>query len=215
MTYRELDNQMNRINKRLTSVSASLGRYSALYNHYAAIVGNAVRPFGLLKITPSAYGVETSIRRSKSIMNMSAAELNRLKQALDHIEQLMNKRPLKAERKRLKEVLNQAREHNKQPPIKDMKKSDYIKADKLAVDIHSQVTNALDFFYAYVKKQNDDDPEEPEYAEAMAIMHIDKRKKTYAELQRVIDLAVKYYNRSGLPDELGDFYNLRGGKRDV
>ena len=215
MTFRELDNQMNRINKRLTSVSASLGRYSALYNHYAAIVGNAVRPFGILKITPSDYGVETSIRRSKSIMNMSADDLNRLKQALDHVEQLMNKRSLKSEKKRLKEILDQAREHNKQAPLKKMGKKDYIKADRLAVDIHSQVGNALDFFYAYVKKQNDDEPEEPEHAEAMEIMHIAGRKKTYAELQRVIDLAVKYYNRSGLPDKIGDFYNLRGGKRNV
>lgn len=214
MTYRELDNQMNRINKRLTAVSASLGRYSALYNHYAAIVGNAIRPFGLLKITPSEYGVETSIRRTKSIMQMSADELNRLKQSLDHIEQLMNKRTLKDEKKRLKELMDQAREHNKQPPISKMKTGDYIQADKLAVDIHSQVGNALDFFYAYVKK-SDDEPEEPEYEEAMAIMHITGRKKTYAELQRVIDLARKYYERSGMPDEIGDFYNLRGGARNV
>ena len=203
MTFREIDNQLNRINKRLVSVSANLGKRSSLYNHYAAVVSNAVRKFGLLKTAPTGDGVETSIRRTKTIMDLPPEELEKLKKALDHIEELINKRKLKDELKRLKEIADKIRKDEGEPPVdKKMTKKEYQQADLNATNLGSRVENALDYFYTYVAE------DDPLYVKAMDIMHIDGRKKTYDELLTVIGYAKEHYKKSGMPPELGAHYDL-------
>ena len=201
MTFREIDNQINRINKRLISVSADLGRQSALYNHYAAVVSNAVAKYGLLKVTPhGAYGPETSIRRTKSIMQRDPKELEQIKKALDHTEEMLNRRKLKDEKKRLRDIAEQAKQPL--PPKPTIK--DYEKIDEIATNASSTLENALDYFYRYADK------EDPERIEAEAIAEIKERRKTYSEIYDILDLAKQHYTRTHPGEEIGKRFGLVG-----
>lgn len=195
MTYRDVDNQINRINKRLESVRINLGFTTELYGRLSSIVANALGDTGLIKIERGA----TQIRRGKSVVNRDPDELAYIVRRLNDIESALRVNSLAAERKKLRAA---AKELEYKPKGKWTRK-DYQNVDRMLKNAQSSLENSLDYLYTYAVGS-------PEYAQAMDIMHIEGRRKTYDELDTVIELAEKHYERTKQNPEVGRKYGLGG-----
>lgn len=181
VTNTELDNIINRLNKKLDRVRATLGADSQLYGHMTSTL-NILRPLGLVNRTGRNY----SIKRGKAVSNLSTKQKQSLKDKLDRVEAQYNANSLSKEKARLKrEIINDMRRANGKTGR--VTYSEYREAEAMSRVASTAFDKAVAYFY-----NNQDGPE---YAEALKILHIKGRRKTFAEERRLTMLASKHAHR--------------------
>lgn len=181
--FRQVDNMINRINKKVDRIRIDLSTRSALYGRAAAIITSHMQRFGLVKRDSGKYG----IKRGNAIKQMSQRQLDSLAEELKRVEIELNNRSLTDEKKSLRQVIQtlKGKKNIGRVTIKD-----YRKAEKLMKAVGHSYGEAIDYFY------NEVDDSAPEKQEATKIMTITGRRKTYEELRRVVELANKHLNRT-------------------
>lgn len=181
--FRQVDNMINRINKKVDRIRIDLSTRSALYGRAAAIITSHMQRYGLVKRDSGKYG----IKRGNAIKQMSQKQLDSLAEELKRVEIELNNRSLTDEKKSLRQVIQtlKGKKNIGRVTIKD-----YRKAEKLMKAVGHSYGEAIDYFY------NEVDDSAPEKQEATKIMTITGRRKTYEELRRVVELANKHLNRT-------------------
>lgn len=181
--FRQVDNMINRINKKVDRIRIDLSTRSALYGRAAAIITSHMQRYGLVKRDNGKYG----IKRGNAIKQMSQKQLDSLAEELKRVEIELNNRSLTDEKKSLRQVIQtlKGKKNIGRVTIKD-----YRKAEKLMKAVGHSYGEAIDYFY------NEVDDSAPEKQEATKIMTITGRRKTYEELRRVVELANKHLNRT-------------------
>lgn len=184
MTINEVDNMINRINKKADRILATLGSRSSLYGRTAAIM-NSLKEFGLIERNKKTN--KYKIKRGKAVSNLSPKDLNAVIDRLKLIETQMAARSLSKEKAILRETIK---------TIKGTKRlgrvtiNDYKRADALVRSAGESLKNALDYFYTF-------DPNTTS-AEAKAAMKIVRQpgRRTFDEMRTVIELARKHMQRT-------------------
>lgn len=182
MTTRELDNMINRINKKADRIRNTLGPRSSLYGRTAAIL-TSVREFNLLKREKNRY----TIKRGNAVKNLSPKQLKDLENRLIQIETQIDNRSLSSEKAELRETIR---------TIKGKKKlgrvtiAEYKKAEALVRSAGQSLNNALEYFYAV-----DPNAADRETQQAMRIVSQPGRR-SFAEMRQVIELANKHLKRT-------------------
>lgn len=181
--FRQVDNMINRINKKVDRIRIDLSTRSALYGRAAAIITSHMQRYGLVKRDGGKYG----IKRGNAIKQMSQRQLDSLAEELKRVEIELNNRSLTDEKKSLRQVIQtlKGKKNIGRVTIKD-----YRKAERLMKAVGHSYGEAIDYFY------NEVDDSAPEKQEAIKIMTITGRRKTYEELRRVVELANKHLNRT-------------------
>lgn len=181
--FRQVDNMINRINKKVDRIRIDLSTRSALYGRAAAIITSHMQRYGLVKRDSGKYG----IKRGNAIKQMSQRQLDSLAEELKRVEIELNNRSLTDEKKSLRQVIQTLKGKKN---IGRVTINDYRKAERLMKAVGHSYGEAIDYFY------NEVDDSAPEKQEATKIMTITGRRKTYEELRRVVELANKHLNRT-------------------
>lgn len=181
--YRQIDNMINRINKKVDRIRIDLSARSNLYGRATSIITSHMQRYGLVKRDHGKYG----IKRGNAIKQMSQKQLDNLVEELKRIEIELNQRSLTDEKKALRKVIQSLKGRNN---IGRVTINDYRKAEKLQRSIGHSYGEAIEYFY------NEVDDSAPEKREAMKIATITGRRKTYDEMRRLIELANQHLNRT-------------------
>lgn len=218
---KDLDNQINRMNKMLQSAARIFGTSSTLYDRYATAVRQQLSGYdGLLK--KDKNGV-VQISRSKlaagynpTTGKMDADRAGRIKWMLNITESRMAKEnPIKEEKKRIIKAVQEQRKRQG-----SMKYNKPVSPQEIQVMAAKQATlsnrmdDVLKYIYAHENKGMivDKQTRRKRYTgdswkakRALGIMRKKGSRRTYEELQRVIDYAndIKHAN-AGNPDVVTD-----------
>ncbi len=201
ITFKDVDNMINRINKKVDRIRIDLSARSSLYGRASSIITSNIQRYGLVKRDGGKYG----IKRGNAIKQMSQKQLEKLAEDLKRVEIELNQRSLTDEKKSLRKIIQTLKGKKN---IGRVTISDYRKAEKLQRSIGNSYGNAIEYFYYEV------DDSAPEKQEANKIIYITGRRKTYEELRTVIELANKHLNRTQANnsirrEDLGRAYGVR------
>ena len=199
MTNREVDNIINRINKKLDRARVTLGENSLFYGHMVSTI-NIVAHLHLI----SRDGRRFQIKRGNAVNNLSTKQRNALESHLATIENQLNAMSLADEKKRLREIVKEQRRSMGKSVRGRVSYAEYISAEAQMREAGNAYGAAMQYFY----KHRDNSAE---FKEAQAIASIKGRRKTYAEWRRVAELAnihshkySPHASREGFDDDVID-----------
>ena len=196
MTNREVDNIINRINKKLDRARTTLGENSLFYGHMVSTI-NIVAHLGLI----SRSGRRFQIKRGNVVNNLNTKQRIALENHLALIESQLNTMSLSDEKKRLREIVKEKRASMGLSVKGRVSYAEYISAEAKMREAGDAYGAAMQYFYQH--RDNS-----AEFKEAQAIASIKGRRKTYAEWRRVAELASihahKYVSKQGFNDAVVD-----------
>lgn len=190
MKSNDLDNRINRINKKVQRIRDTLSTRSSLFGRAASIIMGNLSSAGLVKLVE--HKNDYRIKRGKSIKSLKPEQQLKLSEALDQIEMQLDKHSLASEKQRLRELVYKMKgKRGGRVTI-----SEYRAADRLSKERAEMFNKALEYFYNYVE-ENDE-----EYNEMNKIKEIRGRRKTFEEMNTFIELAHKHMMRTTTKDPL-------------
>lgn len=190
MKSTDLDNRINRINKKVQRIRDTLTKRSSLFGRAASIIMGNMKTAGLANLVE--HKNDYRIKRGKSVKSLSKEQQLKLSEALDQIEMQLDKNSLTDEKKRLREIVYKMRgKRGGRVTI-----AEYRAAERLSKERGELFDKALDYFYNYVEN----DMTAPERAEMLRIKSIKGRRKTYDELNTFIKLARDHLIRTTQKD---------------
>lgn len=197
MTDIQLDNLINRINKKVDRIRVTLGPRSELFGYVASTMG-LLKPLGVLNMG------KYTIKRGKAVTQLNTNQRQQLEMLLSSVESTLNKRPLSAEKARLREVLKGYYGTKK---LGRVTIKEYQKADRLERNMANSMKSAIEYFY------NANEWDSVEGKEALKIAKISGRRKSYDEMYRIVQLANinlkrKYANSPKDIDYYGEKYKI-------
>lgn len=184
MTINEVDNMINRINKKADRILATLGARSSLYGRTASIM-SSLKEFGLVERNKKTNRYK--IKRGKAVSNLSQKDLNAVVDRLKMIETQMAARSLSKEKAVLRETIKTIKGTRK---LGRVTINDYKRADAIVRSAGEALKHALDYFYTF-----DPNSTSSEAKAAMKIVHQPGRR-TFDEMRTVIELARKHMQRT-------------------
>ncbi len=197
MTDNQLDNLINRINKKVDRIRITLGTRSELFGYVASTMG-LIKPLGVLN--KGKY----TIKRGKAVNSLTTNQRQQLEMLLSSVEATLNKRTLSDEKARLREVLKGYYGTKK---LGRVTIKEYQKADRLERNMANSMKNAIEYFY------NSNEWDSVEGKEALKIAKISGRRKSYDEMYRIVQLANinlkrRYANSPNDINFYGDKYKI-------
>lgn len=197
MTNREVDNIINRINKKLDRARTTLGENSLFYGHMVSTI-NIVAHLKLI----SREGRRYQIKRGNAVNNLSTKQRAALENHLKTIENQLSRMSLADEKKQLRAIVKEQRKSAGLSTKGRVSYAEYRAAESQLREAGNAYGAAIEYFY----KHRDNSAE---FNEAMTIAKISGRRKTYAEWRRVAELAnihahkyAPHASREGFDDDL-------------
>lgn len=206
--YKNLDNALHTINRRMLAAAKAFGKNSEQYEHYQrelqAMFGKSNK--SLLRVDPKT-GVLQVTRRTKDII-AAGVSMYRVQHILDY----MTKHSTKQEKKRITEHIKQKRKQAGQPAGKVTAADIQAEAQHLAESANT-FEELLDYIYMHIDPRTMTGE-----AEALAAYEILTRQgdmRTYAELRQAAQHMIDMRDRlaaEGIPDAVPDsVQNLTSG----
>ena len=197
MTDNQLDNLINRINKKVDRIRVTLGTRSELFGYVASTMG-LLKPLGVLNMG------KYTVKRGKAVTQLTTNQRQQLEMLLSSVEITLNKRPLSSEKARLREVLKGYYGVKK---LGRVTIKEYQRADKIVRNMANSMDLAIHYFY------DTHEEESVEGKEALKIAKISGRRKSYPEMFRIIQLANinlkrRYANSPNDINFYGDKYKI-------
>lgn len=190
MKSTDLDNRINRINKKVQRIRDTLTTRSSLFGRAASIILGNMSSAGLVKLVE--HKNDYRIKRGKSIKSLKPEQQLKLSEALDQIEMQLDHRSLAAEKQRLRELVYKMRgKRGGRVTI-----AEYRNADRLSKERAETFNKALEYYYDYVE----DDMTAPERNEMLRIKNIRGRRKTFEEMNTFMKLAREHLVRTTKKD---------------
>lgn len=199
MKSTDLDNRINRINKKVQRIRDTLTSRSSLFGRAASIINGNMSTAGLSKLVE--YKNDYRIKRGKTIKSLKPEQMMKLSEALDQIEMQLDRRSLTAEKQRLRDLVYKMR--GKRGGRVTL--AEYRAAERLQKERAELFERALDYFYNYVEN----DPNAPERVEMLKIKNIKGRRKTHEEINTFIQLAHQHMMRTTKKDPKQRSYRER------
>lgn len=190
MKSTDLDNRINRINKKVQRIRDTLTKRSSLFGRAASIIMGNMNTAGLSKLIEIKNNYR--IKRGNAVKSLSKEQQLLLSEALDQIEMQLDKHSLADEKKRLRQIVYKMR--GKRGGRVTL--AEYRAAERLSKERGELFNKALDYFYNYVEEGDE------EYKEMIKIKEIKGRRKTFEEMNTFIELARKHMIRTTAKDPL-------------